>query len=141
LLKEAYYQIPPEQLEKKGPKTPPKGSIFAADFQPLILVFPETQARHQTALVGTRCLIAVKRYELAHGKPPENLTEAVKKAGMKEVPIDLFSGKEMKFTVVNGQPEVYSVGLDRKDDGGLVDWRTGKDPSDYIFRVGTLPQR
>jgi hypothetical protein len=41
----------------------------------------------------------------------------------------------MRYKVIGGKPIVYSVGKDQKDDGELVDWKTGQQPGDFIFQV------
>ena len=52
------------------------------------------------------------------------------------MPIDPYDGEPMKFAMVDGQPIVYSVGRDGKDDGGLVDSdRDQKPAGDLIYRL------
>jgi hypothetical protein len=36
------------------------------------------------------------------------------------VPPDRYDGKPLKYRIVEGQPVLYSVGVDRDDDGGRV---------------------
>ena len=87
------------------------------------------------SLAGVECLTAVRRYALTHGSLPENLEVATREAGLKAVPTDPYSGGPMRYKVIDGKPVVYSVGYDRKDDGGTVDWEYGKKPGDFIFRI------
>jgi hypothetical protein len=94
-------------------------------------------ARHQAQLAGTQCLVAVRRFELAHGTPPADLETAVREANMTSVPIDPYSGQPMRYRVVDGKPRVYSLGPDQKDDGGLVPWNLAPGaPGDYLFQIG-----
>ena len=77
-------------------------------------------------MAGVECLTAVRRYALTHGSLPDNLEVAAREAGLKAVPTDPYSGGPMHYKVIDGKPVVYSVGSDRKDDGGTVDWDYGK---------------
>jgi hypothetical protein len=62
--------------------------------------------------------IALKRYELAHGKPPPNL-EALVPQFLSAVPIDLMSGHPLRYRLnAHGTFVLYSVGEDGVDDGG-----------------------
>ena len=39
---------------------------------------------------------------------------------MPQIPADRITGEAVKYRLVNGKPLIYSVGDDRKDDGGRV---------------------
>ena len=41
----------------------------------------------------------------------------------------------MKFVILDGQPVVYSVGKDGKDDGGKLDSKNDSQPGDLIYRL------
>jgi hypothetical protein len=97
--------------------------------------FLEGTIRARTELAGAECLTAVRRYVLLHGSLPDNLDVAAREAGLVAVPTDSYSGGPMHYRVIDGKPIVYSVGYDRKDDGGTVDWDNGKQPGDFIFRI------
>jgi hypothetical protein len=92
-------------------------------------------ARADAELQGVRCLVALRRWQLGHAGPPPDLGTVVKAAGMPDVPADPFSGDPMKMAVLDGEPVVYSVGKDGRDDGALIDWNNGQQPGDYIFRL------
>ena len=70
-----------------------------------------------------------------HTALPEDLGTACKEAGLNAVPIDPFSGKPMKFVVFDGQPVVYSFGIDGKDDGGKIDALRNAGHGDLIYRL------
>jgi len=72
-----------------------------------------TLGRRDGLLVG----IALEVYRREHGKYPENLSDLVPQL-LLEVPADRITGEPVRFRIVNSQPLVYSVGADRKDDGG-----------------------
>jgi hypothetical protein len=69
--------------------------------------------RRDGLLVG----IALEVFRREHGKYPESLTELVPQL-LPEIPADRITGEPLRFRIVNSQPVVYSVGADRKDDGG-----------------------
>ena len=63
------------------------------------------------------------------------LTVAVKEAGLKAIPTDPYDGKPMRVAVLDGQPAVYSVGKDGRDDGGQIDSKYDTLPGDLIYRL------
>ena len=71
------------------------------------------------------CMAAVKRWQMTHDdERPNSLLDAVKEIGLKEVPVDPWSGKGLLFkdeyNIV-----VYSVGPDGMDQQGarLEKWK------------------
>src|SRR5262245_56187238 len=69
--------------------------------------------RRDGLLVG----IAVEVFRPEHGRYPDDLSALVPEL-LPEVPADRITGKPVRFRIVNSRPLVYSVGADRKDDGG-----------------------
>jgi hypothetical protein len=140
MVKQPYNQLSPTQfLDVEIPKIKAQGAVLI----PMLMETPglgilRSQARENAMLGGTQCLIAVRRYMLVHGKPPATLAEAVKEAGMSDVPVDPYSGKPMLYTIdsQSGEPLVYSVGPDRVDNHAATDTRGSEGPGDYIFRMG-----
>ena len=66
---------------------------------------------------------------------------AIEGSPLKAVPIDPYDGKPMRFTLIDGQPVVYSVGRDGKDDGAD---RLGSRPTpagDLIYPAAAGRQR
>jgi hypothetical protein len=72
--------------------------------------------RSQAALRGTQCLVALRRWQLEQRQPPKDLQAVAKAAGMSGVPIDPYSDQPMRMATIQGQPVIYSVGPDEKDD-------------------------
>lgn len=94
----------------------------------------EAFARHQTRLSATKCLIAIRRWQLVEKKPlPRDLGRVLRAAGLVEVPTDAYSGEPMKLAFIDGRPVVYSVGSDGQDNGGRTDWKFGDQPGDFLF--------
>jgi hypothetical protein len=63
--------------------------------------------------------IALERYRRDHGDWPISL-EVLKPAYLSELPIDPITGGQAIYKVVDGLPLIYSVGVDRDDDGGRI---------------------
>lgn len=63
-------------------------------------------------------VIALKRYELRHGKPAAQLTDLVPEF-IASVPLDRMDGKPLRYRLnADGGFTLYSVGLNCTDDGG-----------------------
>jgi hypothetical protein len=74
--------------------------------------------RAETERSQTLCAIALKRYELRHGKAPASL-DALVPEFLASVPIDYMDGKPMKYRLnPDGTFTLYSVGEDGIDNGG-----------------------
>jgi hypothetical protein len=91
--------------------------------------------REEATLRGTRCLVALRRWQLEHAELPQDLDTLVKAAGMPRVPIDLYSDQPLRMTVIEGKPVIYFVGPDGKDDKALLEWEGWRGPGDIIFRL------
>ncbi len=92
-------------------------------------------AREAASFRAAECLVALRRWQLTHRGSVPDLASVVREAGMKDIPADPYDGKPMRLTEIDGQPVIYSVGRDGKDDGGKVD--SNKD----MLPVGDLPYR
>jgi hypothetical protein len=82
-----------------------------------------TKAVKTAALVETKrrlaiTAIAVRRYELKHGQPPQTLAALVPEF-LPSVPLDWRGGETLKYRAgAGGKLMLYSVGIDGRDDGG-----------------------
>jgi hypothetical protein len=82
-------------------------------------------------------VIAVERYRRDHGdRLPDDL-QALVPVYLPAAPLDPFSGKEMRFTKDAGGYVAYSVGSNRRDDGGdvTIGWRDGDRSADPGIRI------
>jgi len=62
--------------------------------------------------------IALRRYELHHGKPATSLAALVPEI-LSELPRDFMDGQPLRYRLTsNGDFVLYSVGTDGRDDGG-----------------------
>ncbi len=121
---------------KELPKLKAEKNLLTPLFLPAISAVFIAQSRTQAHVAGMQCLIAVRRYILVHDKPPADLAAAVTEAGLKEIPLDPFDSKPMRYKMLNEKPVVYSVGPDLKDDGATVEWPGPNSSGDMIYRIG-----
>ncbi|MEI2722644.1 MAG: hypothetical protein V9H26_03600 [Verrucomicrobiota bacterium] len=74
--------------------------------------------RSETLRRLTITAIALERYRLRHGRPPNDLAALVPDF-LPAVPIDLMSGRPLAYLLTaGGASTLYSVGEDGRDDGG-----------------------
>jgi hypothetical protein len=66
---------------------------------------------------GILVAIAAEMYHREHGEYPENLNALVP-SELSAIPADRITGEPIRYRIIDGRPVVYSVGADRKDDGG-----------------------
>ena len=76
----------------------------------------ERSCHFQVRLDALRLLIACKRYQRAQGRWPGTLQELVP-AFLPAVPTDPFDGQPFRYDP--GREQLWSVGPDGKDDGGI----------------------
>ena len=66
---------------------------------------------------GVLAGLALELYRRENGAWPEKLAE-LSPRWLPEVPVDRITGSPLHYKVVNERPVIYSVGVDRDDDGG-----------------------
>lgn len=80
----------------------------------------EASDRTQASMRCTLAALAVERYRIKHGRWPDSL-ETVRQAGfLKAIPTDPYDGKPLRAKRVPTGFVVYSLGLDRIDNGGVI---------------------
>jgi hypothetical protein len=110
--------------------------VLRVRYAPLLPLFPMLQRSAQLAettlgrrdglLVG----VALEQYHRRHQCYPDALAQLAPDL-LLEVPADRITGDALKYRLINGKPLVYSVGVDRVDDGGRPPMRDGRPvPSD-----------
>ena len=101
-----------------------------------LTAFTQNLASSKARLHAAIGLIAVRRWQLAHNREmPSSLEAATKAAGLPAVPVDPYDGRPVRFAVVAGQPTVYSIGQDGRDDGGKTDNARTPDSGDTLLRL------
>jgi hypothetical protein len=98
--------------------------------------FAYTQATVDLA----RTAIALERYRLAHGEYPESL-DALAPQFIEKVPHDVIGGGPLHYRRTDdGQFILYSVGWNKRDDGGVVVFNkdstqvVNRDEGDWVWR-------
>jgi hypothetical protein len=87
--------------------------LLVPEFPSIFLKEASIEAVMLTAKAGLSCKI----YKIKTGRYPGNL-EALVPDILSEVPIDPFTGKPLMYKIENGELLIYSLGSNRKDDGG-----------------------
>ncbi|MCI0358291.1 MAG: hypothetical protein L0211_07395 [Planctomycetaceae bacterium] len=96
-----------------------------------LLILPATGKSFQATGRGlakreaTLCAIAAERYRLKHGQLPQKLEDLVPEF-LAAVPSDPFDGQPLRMAAKDGGLVFYSVGADRKDDGGVENEQRGE---------------
>jgi hypothetical protein len=93
------------------------------------------------------CAVALKRYSLRHGAPPESLDSLVPEF-VSSVPVDYMDGKPLRYRLNADKTfMLYSVGEDGKDDGGdtaLMPDKTSLrdlwDRKDFVWPAPAAPE-
>ena len=124
-------------IQKRKILDPLRATKVALFFEPLIESTASILLQNETELQATKCLITLRRWQIDHDGLPRDLKTIIKAAGMKRVPIDPYSDQPMKMTILDGQPVIYSVGPDGKDDQARKECISpGTDSAgDLIFRL------
>ncbi len=96
----------------------------AVEYPLIALLFPMLSACQESCewylgdRDGTLVAIALELYHRRHGEYPATLAQLTPDL-LPEIPADRITGDPVKYRVVSGKPIVYSVGIDRVDDGGI----------------------
>lgn len=80
----------------------------------------QTAARTQTLVNQARAACALERARLAQGQYPEKL-DALTPRFVEKIPHDLIGGRPLRYRRTEGGGyQLYSIGWDEKDEGGVV---------------------
>jgi hypothetical protein len=77
-------------------------------------------ARYQSELGATVILIAAERYRRKTGQWPASIA-AIDKSILPIVPLDPYSGGPFRMSRNDGKLLIYSIGPNRKDEGGVYE--------------------
>jgi hypothetical protein len=97
--------------------------------------------RARTDLTLLEVALAVRLHCLEHGGYPSRLAE-ISKQWLPSIPVDLWD-QPIVYRLKNGQPVIYSLGPDGKDDGGLpfdAAWLAPSSRGDLVFGALTRSQ-
>lgn len=94
-----------------------------------------TKCNSKVRIEATRTLMALRAYQLTHGKLPDELAALVPEF-LDKVPMDDFNGQPLHYSPT--EKIVYSVGKNLKDDGGddrgQEEWNSAERHLDNVFR-------
>ena len=96
----------------------------------------EAHARRAATYAVMEVVLASKRFQLVTGQLPESL-EALTPQFLDEVPRDILSrdGQPLRFGRTAEGIRIYSVGVNRVDDGGSVEVGPKQVPLDIVFEL------
>jgi hypothetical protein len=115
----------------RGPYT-----IFARRLLPAVQKSIQKSARMQTYVDAARTSCALERYRLAEGKLPDTLDALVPRF-IDRIPNDVIDGKPIRWRrEADGGYVLYSIGWNRKDDGGELAWMKQKKGSEVDVANG-----
>jgi hypothetical protein len=89
-------------------------------------------AIRDACLQGLRTATAIERYRRKTGALPGGLGDLVP-AYLEQVPADPCDGQALRYTITGGGYRLYSVGPDRRDEGGKVRIVKPSDPGDLVL--------
>ena len=98
------------------------GQILYNMLMPALTPALAKKSQSDAELQATRTILALRAYQLTHGKLPADLNALVPEF-LDSVPVDDFDGQPLRY--LPEQKTVYSVGENLKDDGG-DDSRNGR---------------
>lgn len=90
------------------------------------------RCQEDTLVGATQAMLALKAFKNDTKKYPTTLDALVPKY-LDAVPVDPFDGKSLKYS--SEKKIVYSVGEDKKDDGGIMSDEVKKAP-DIVYQIG-----
>jgi hypothetical protein len=98
--------------------------------------------RNQAKLRCAVVAVAAERYRQEHHAWPAALDTLVRSGHLKEVPVDPYDGKPLRYRRLPDGPLFYSVGVDGVDDGGTIDRSNPIAPgTDIGFRLWDVESR
>ena len=95
----------------------------------------QLDARIKVQIRASECLIAIWLWNKRTHNRVSDLATVTKAAGLPRVPLDEYSGEPLQMAYVDGEPVVYSVGNDGRDDGGRIDSDFDRKPGDHLYRL------
>jgi hypothetical protein len=94
---------------------------------------PNVKSRETVSLTATQLMLALKVYDMRHGKLPDSLSELVPEF-FPQVPLDDFDGKPFRY--LPDKKIIYSVGPCLKDLGGQERTKYSDDNYNLTYKIG-----
>jgi len=117
-------------------------SMITRMIMPATMKVNDSSLRVQAHLRSTLAAVAVERYRIQHDAWPKSLDDVVKAGLLKEVPPDPYDGKPLRFKRTPIGVIVYSIGMNKVDDGGTLTRGNPNAPNaDFGFELWDPQQR
>lgn len=94
------------------------GTVYVSLLMPALEKFMEAETRTEAKLAAIEVAIACERHRRATGQWPATLAD-IPKAILEEIPTDAYADEPIKLRRTETGLNIYSVGGDGNDDGGL----------------------
>lgn len=102
-------------------------TMFSRVTQPGLERIIQRTGRMQTFVDATRLACALERYRLANGTLPDTLARLTPRF-IERIPNDIIDGQPLRWKrTADGGYVLYSIGWNKKDDGGEVGWNRAED--------------
>ncbi len=121
---ESFAQKTPAQIKAEGlgiEKETMKivgDNLFLSILTPALERAAEIGHRHRTNVEATISILALQRYKADKGSFPDDLQELVTADYLRQLPVDVFSGRLLVYRKTDESFILYSIGNNFKDDGG-----------------------
>ena len=125
-----YYEAALELHEmERETESLPETMPYSRQFLPALTRACQAQGRHEAMLDLMQIGILLERYKARNGSFPATLDAVAPDLGG-SVPVDPFTGKSYQYRALGAKFLLYSIGENRRDDGGTHDYRKG----DIVWR-------
>ncbi len=95
----------------------------------------EAEVKREASLGATEIVLAAQIYKRNTGHFPAKLDDLVSAGILSAVPMDPFSGAGHAFRYNAARGVIWSIGPDRKDDGGMDAIEEVSQPKDFVWAV------
>jgi hypothetical protein len=109
------------------------GEVYFWMVMPSVVMVVSKRGEGNVQLQTTRVLLALRAYQLKHGRLPDRL-EALMPEFIPAIPEDAFNGEPLRY--LPEQRVIYSVGENLRDDGGSILREGGRRALDSGCAVG-----
>lgn len=115
--------------------------LLARMLTPAVVKVAESVLRNQASFRCAAVAVAAERFRRANGRWPDCLDELVAAGLLREVPPDPYGGRPLRLARREGRLVIYSVGVDRQDNGGNIAKNPSEKGADIGFRLWDADKR
>jgi hypothetical protein len=119
----------------------PKSAILTRLLLPHLTKLGESSRRRHACVRCMTAILATERYRQTHKHWPDSLNQLCPRF-LSAVSLDPYDGAPLRYQRANDGVMIYTVGMDRVDDGGNLDFEHITQPGvDIGFRLWDVPKR